>query len=141
MKKHFTSYIFIASLGVVFNAPFCLSQTSILLNNGAELSYQTGDIDLSDYSGELSEITYYSPDGEILTAENVLIQTNKKTQDGHSKNKNSSNEELIYKLIEINKFEISSEREPYNLSANLIELRDFPHSLICLLYTSPSPRD
>lgn len=134
MKKHFTSYIFIASLGVVFNAPFCLSQTSIVLNNGAELSYQTGDVDLSDYSGELSEITYYSPDGEILTAENVLVQTNKNTQDGHSKNKNSSNEELIYKLVEINKFEISSEREPYNLSANLIELRDFPHSLITRLF-------
>ena len=134
MKKHFTSYIFIASLGVVFNAPFCLSQTSIVLNNGAELSYQTGDVDLSDYSGELSEITYYSPGGEILTAENVLIQTNKNTQDGHSKNKNSSNEELIYKLVEINKFEISSEREPYNLSANLIELRDFPHSFITRLF-------
>ena len=134
MKKHFTSYIFIASLGVVFNAPFCLSQTSIVLNNDAELSYQTGDIDLSDYSGELSEMTYYSPDGEILTAENVLIQTNKNTQDGHSKNKNSSNEDLIYKLVEINKFEISSEREPYNLSANLIELRDFPHSLITRLF-------
>ncbi len=133
MKKHFTSYILIASLGVVFNATFCLSQTSLVLNNGAELSYQAGDIDLSDYSGELSEITYYSPEGEILTAEYVLFQTNKNTQDGHSKNKSSPNKKLIYKLVEINKFEITSEREPYNLSADLIELRDFPHSLITRL--------
>ncbi len=47
-------------------------------NNGAELSYKTGYIDLFDYSGNLSEVTYYSPDRGILTAENLLIKTNKK---------------------------------------------------------------
>ena len=128
MKKHFTSYILIAIFGVVINAPLSFSQTSISLSNGATLSYQSVDIDLSDYSGEMSDVIYHSPDGEILTAETITIQTNKHTQDENSKIK-----ETIYKLVEINKGKIASVQEQNNLSADLIELRDFPHSLIAQL--------
>ena len=128
MKKHFTSYILITILGVVINAPFSFSQTNISLSNGAALSYQSGDIDLSDYSGEMSDVIYHSPDGGILTAETITIQTDKHTQD-----ENSKTNETIYKLVEINKGKIASVQEQNNLSADLIELRDFPHSLIAQL--------
>ena len=77
MKKHFTSYILITILGVVVNAPFSFSQTSILLSNGAALSYQSGDIDLSDDSGEMSDVIYHTADGGILTAETIRIQLTK----------------------------------------------------------------
>ena len=125
MKKHFTSYILITSLGVVIFTPFSFSQTNISLSNGAVLSYQSGDIDLSDYSGEMSDVIYHSPDGGILTAETITIQTDKHTQD-----ENSKTNETIYKLVEINKGKIASDQEQNNHSADLIELRDFPHSLI-----------
>ena len=128
MKKHFTSYILITILGIVINAPFSFSQTSISLSNGAALSYQSGDIDLSDYSGEMSDVIYHSPDGGILTAETITIQTDK-----HNQDENSKTNETIYKLVEINKGEISSVQEQNNLSADLIKLRDFPHSLIAQL--------
>ena len=125
MKKHFTFYILITILGVVVNAPFSFSQTSILLSNGAALSYQSGDIDLSDDSGEMSDVIYHPADGGIFTAETIRIQTDKNTQD-----ENSKTNKTIYKLVEINKGKIASFQEQYNLSADLIELRDFPHSLI-----------
>ena len=128
MKKHFTSYILITILGVVINAQYSFSQTSISLSNGAELSYQSGDIDLSDYSGEMSDVIYHSPDEGIITAETITIQTEKHTQD-----ENSKTNETIYKLVEINKGKIESVQEQNNLSADLIELRDFPHSLIAQL--------
>ena len=128
MKKHFTSYILITILGGVINAQYSFSQTSISLSNGAALSYQSGDIDLSDYSGEMSDVIYHSPDGGILTAETITIQTDKHTQD-----ENSKTNETIYKLVEINKGKIASVQEQNNLSADLIELRDFPHSLIAQL--------
>ena len=85
MNKHFTSYILITILGVVIKAPFSFSQTSISLSNGAALSYQSGDIDLSDYSGEMSDVIYHPPDRGILTAETITIQTDKHTQDKNSK--------------------------------------------------------
>ena len=128
MKKHFTSYILITILGVVINAQYSFSQTSISLSNGAELSYQSGDIDLSDYSGEMSDVIYHPPDGGILTAETITIQTDK-----HAQDENSKTNKTIYKLVEINKGKIASIQEQYNLSADLIELRDFPHSLIAQL--------
>ncbi len=128
MKKHFTSYILITILGVVINTPFSFSQTNISLSNGAALSYQSGDIDLSDYSGEMGDVIYHSPDGGILTAETITIQTDKHTQD-----ENSKTNETIYKLVEINKGKIASVQGQNNLSADLIELRDFPHSLIAQL--------
>ena len=66
----------------------------------------------------MSGVTYYSPDGEIFTAENVLVQTNNDTQDGNSKNKNSPNKKMMYKLVKIHKLEITSDQQPYNLSAD-----------------------
>ena len=128
MKKHFTSYILITILGVVINTPFSFSQTNISLSNGAALSYQSGDIDLSDYRGEMNDVIYHPPDGGMLTAETITIQTEKHTQDGNSKTNKT-----IYKLVEINKGKIASIQEQYHLSADLIELRDFPHSLIAQL--------
>jgi len=128
MKKHFTSYILITILGGVINAQYSFSQTSISLSNGAALSYQSGDIDLSDYSGEMSDVIYHPPDGGILTAETITIQTDK-----HAQDENSKTNQTIYKLVEINKGKIASIQEQYNLSADLIELRDFPHSLIAQL--------
>ena len=107
------------------NAPFSFSQTSILLSNGAALSYQSGDIDLADDSGEMIDVIYHPADGGIFTAETIRIQTDKNTQD-----ENSKTNKTIYKLVEINKGKIASFQEQYNLSADLIELRDFPHSLI-----------
>ena len=129
MKKKFTSYILIAILGSVVNAQYSFSQTSISLSNGAALSYQSGDINLSDYSGEMSDVIYYTPEGGILTAETITIQTDKHTQD-----KNFETNKTIYKLVEVNKGKIESVQEPYNLSADLIELHDFPHSLIAQLF-------
>lgn len=128
MKKHFTPYILITILGGVVNAQYSFSQTSISLSNGAALSYQSGDIDLSDYSGEMSDVIYHPPDGGILTAETITIQTDK-----HAQDENSKTNQTIYKLVEINKGKIASIQEQYNLSADLIELRDFPHSLIAQL--------
>ena len=128
MKKHFTSYILITILGGVINAQYSFSQTSISLSNGAALSYQSGDIDLSDYRGEMNDVIYHPPDGGMLTAETITIQTEKHTQDGNSKTNKT-----IYKLVEINKGKIASIQEQYHLSADLIELRDFPHSLIAQL--------
>jgi hypothetical protein len=128
MKKHFTSYILITILGVVINTPFSFSQTNISLSNGAALSYQSGDIDLSDYRGEMNDVIYHPPDGGMLTAETITIQTEKHTQD-----ENSKTNETIYKLVEINKGKIASIQEQYHLSADLIELRDFPHSLVAQL--------
>ena len=98
MKKKFTSYILIAILGSVVNAQYSFSQTSISLSNGAALSYQSGDINLSDYRGEMSDVIYYTPEGGILTAETITIQTDKYTQD-----ENYKTNETIYKLVEINK--------------------------------------
>jgi hypothetical protein len=112
----------------VVNVQYSFSQTSISLSNGAALSYQSGDINLSDYSGEMSDIIYHPPDGGILTAETITIQTDKYTQD-----ENSKTNETIYKLVEINKGKFASIQEQNNLSADLIELRDFPHSLIAQL--------
>ena len=80
MKKYFTSYVLIMNLGSVVNAQYSFSQTSISLGNGAALSYQSGDINLSDYSGEKSDIIYHPPDGEILTAATITIQNGKHTQ-------------------------------------------------------------
>ena len=128
MKKHFTSYILITILGGVINAQYSFSQTSISLSNGAALSYESGDIDLSDYRGEMNDVIYHPPDGGMLTAETITIQTEKHTQDGNSKTNKT-----IYKLVEINKGKIASIQEQYHLSADLIELRDFPHSLIAQL--------
>ncbi|MDC0970850.1 hypothetical protein OAS27_02325 [Alphaproteobacteria bacterium] len=128
MKKHFTSYILITILGGVINAQYSFSQTSISLSNGAALSYQSGNIDLSDYRGEMNDVIYHPPDGGMLTAETITIQTEKHTQDGNSKTNKT-----IYKLVEINKGKIASIQEQYHLSADLIELRDFPHSLVAQL--------
>ena len=128
MKKHFTSYILITILAVVVNAPLSFSQTSISLSNGAALYYQSGDINLSEYSSEMNDVIYHPPDRGILTAESIKIQTDKHTQD-----ENSKTNKTIYKLVEINKGKIASIQEQYNLSADLIELRDFPHSLIAQL--------
>ena len=128
MKKHFTSYILIAILGGVINAQYSFSQTSISLSNGAALSYQSGDIDLSDYRGEMNDVIYHPPDGGMLTAETITIQTDK-----HAQDENSKTNKTIYKLVEINKGKIASIQEQYHLSADLIELRDFPHSLIAQL--------
>ena len=128
MKKHFTSYILIAILGGVINAQYSFSQTSISLSNGAALSYQSGDIDLSDYRGEMNDVIYHPPDGGMLTAETITIQTDK-----HAQDENSKTNKTIYKLFEINKGKIASIQEQYHLSADLIELRDFPHSLIAQL--------
>ena len=128
MKKHFTSYILITILGGVINAQYSFSQTSISLSNGAALSYQSGDIDLSDYRGEMNDVIYHPPDGGMLTAETITIQTDK-----HAQDENSKTNKTIYKLVEINKGKIASIQEQYNLSADSIELRDFPHSLIAQL--------
>ena len=128
MKKHFTPYILITILGGVVNAQYSFSQTSISLSNGAALSYQSGDIDLSDYRGEMNDVIYHPPDGGMLTAETITIQTDK-----HAQDENSKTNQTIYKLVEINKGKIASIQEQYNLSADLIELRDFPHSLIAQL--------
>ena len=128
MKKHFTSYILITILAVVVNAPLSFSQTSISLSNGAALYYQSGVINLSEYSSEMNDVIYHPPDGGILTAESIKIQTDKHTQD-----ENSKTNKTIYKLVEINKGKIASIQEQYNLSADSIELRDFPHSLIAQL--------
>ena len=128
MKKHFTSYILITILGGVINAQYSFSQTSISLSNGAALSYQSGDIDLSDYRGEMNDVIYHPPDGGMLTAETITIQTDK-----HAQDENSKTNKTIYKLVEINKGKIASIQEQYHLSADLIELRDFPHSLIAQL--------
>ena len=118
--NHLNFFILLSFLLTILKIPNGFCQTIFSLSNGAELSYQTGQLDLLDYTGEMEDVIYYKRNGEVITAENVKITT-----DDNIQNKNT-----IYKLVEIRRSKLSSRNQQFSLSAELLELRDLPQSLI-----------
>ena len=124
--NHSRFFILLTFFLTILKIPNGFCQTILSLSNGAELSYRNGQFDLSNYTGEMSDVIYYQPNGEFITAENVIIRSNEDTL----------YENAIYNLVEIKRSKLDSQKEQFSLSAELIKLQDLPYSLVVHLLKS-----